>query len=193
MISVDEPRMKAAIERAKANGTTIGSADAFAAMDAATVFNVEENVWEQDDVFELPATREEALPFICSDVYKNLPRKADGTYPVGYSILVAVKNSKTGAESVKRFRPNQPCNNIPAYKWDEAQNAYVATGETFGPKNAVAQDVKLLGNQGARLDYFLGKKVRVSRLITGDQAVRKGGVVVGIARKSLPEFEVVTE
>ena len=84
MISVDDPRMKAAIERAKANGTTIGSADAFAAMDAATVFNVEENVWEQDDVFELPATREEALPFICTDVYKNLPRKADGTCRLFY-------------------------------------------------------------------------------------------------------------
>lgn len=193
MITVDDPRMKAAIERAQANGTTIGSADAFAAMDAATIVNVEENVWEQDDVFELPKTREEALPFVCVDVYKNLPRKADGTYPVGYSILVDVKNSRTGAQSIKRFRPNQPCNNIPAYKWDEAQNAYVSTGETFGPKNAIAQAVKMLGNQGARLDYFLGKKVKVSRLIAGDQAVRKGGIVVGIARKNLPEFEIVTE
>lgn len=191
MITVDDPRMKAAIERATANGTTIGGADVFNAMDSATIVNVEENVWEEGDEFELPKNREEALPFMCTDVYKNLPRKADGSFPVGYSILVDVTNSKTGAKSIKRFRPNQPCNNIPSYKWDEAQNAYVATGETFGPKNAVAQAVKLLGNQGARLDYFLGKKVKVSRILNGDQAVRKGGVVVGIQRKNLPEFEIL--
>lgn len=191
MIKKDDPMMKSAIEAAQAAGGEVGTPNVFDELDAKVVINVEENVWEEGDTFELPKTREEALDFMVKDTYKNLPPDAQGNYPVGYSVLVEVENSRTGFKGIKRFRPNQPANSIPEYKWDEAQNAYMATGKTFGPKNALAAQFKTLHNQGARLDAVLGKKLRVARMISGDQAVRKNGVVIAVQRKSLPEFEVV--
>ena len=191
MIKSSDPRMQSAIAAAQAAGGKVGLATIFTEMDAKTVMNVEENVWVEGDTFELPATREEALDFMVKDVYTNLPKTSTGEYPTGYSVLVDVENPRTGAHTIKRFRPNQPANSIPEYKWDEAQNAYLATGSTFGPTNALAAELRLLHSQGARLDAVLGKKLRVVRMISGDQALRKAGVVVGVQRKNLPEFEVV--
>lgn len=192
MIEVTDPRMKSAIEAAAANGGEVGKASVLNDLDAATIVNVEENVWEEGDTFELPATREECLPFIVKDTFTNLPKKADGTYPVGYSVLVDVENKRTGFKGIKRYRPNQPANSIPEYKWDDVQNAYLATGNTFGPKNALAEQIRSLRTQGARLDAVLGKKLTVSKVISGDQAQRKAGMVVGVQRKNLPEFEVLS-
>ena len=191
MITNYTPRMEAAIDAAKAGGTEVGSANIFDDLDKADNVNIEEYVWEEGDEFELPVSREAAAPFMCKDVYKNLPRKADGTYPVGYSVLVDVHNSMTGAVCIKRFRPNQLCKSVPEYKYDVAKGEYIATGKFIGPDNDFANEVRPARTLGARLDLCWGKKLKVARIIRVDTAIRQKGVVVGTTTKCLPEFVVV--
>jgi hypothetical protein len=187
--------MKAALAAAGARkNAVVGSAETLAAMDAAQVVNFDENVWDEDDQFTLPKTREEVLPFLVTDTLENLVITSGenaGKHPQAHSVLVEVTNTRTKKTSVKRFRPNAMAQSIPMYKWDEAQQAYMATGENLGPNNELSQAISLILSQGQRLDYVLGKTLRVKRLIPGDVARYQKGVLVGIRRRYVPEFEIV--
>lgn len=194
-LKATDPIFKAAIEAAKARGTIVGSDQTLADMDAATVVNFDENVWEEGDVFTLPATREELKPFLCTDVLENLPVLQNGPrageHPQAHSVLVLVKNKNTKKETVKRYRPNTPAISDPLYKWDEGQQAYMAAGGNLASKSKLAQAVTLLPNQGARLDYVLGKTIEVKHILSGDVARRQGGVVTGVRRRYIPDMEIV--
>ena len=186
------PIMQAAIDAAKARGTIVGEEQTLADLDAATVVNFDENVWEEGDVFTLPKTREELKPFLCTDVLENLPvSERTGEHPKAHSVLVIVKNKNTKKESVKRYRPGTPCISDPLYKWDEGQQTYLAAGGNLASKTALAQALSVLPNQGARLDYVLGKTIEVKRIISGDVARRQRNVITGVRRRYIPEMEIV--
>lgn len=193
-LKATDPIFKAAIEAAKARGTIVGDNQTLADMDAATVVNFDENMWEEGDVFTLPATREELKPFLCTDVLENFPvNPQTGEHPKAHSILVLVKNKKTNKETVKRYRPNAPAISDPLYKWDEAQQTYLAAGGNLASKTALAQAISLLPNQGARIDYVLGKTIEVKHILSGDVARRQGGVITGIRRRYIPEMDIVSQ
>ena len=185
--------MVSAIERAKSQGGEIGKMEFLKEMDNAPTYDLSENTFEPGDTFTLPATREEVLPFLIKDVYTRLPKsRITGLHPVGYSILVVVKNDKTGKECVKRFRVNAPCNSFAEYIRDDEHDTYITTGKIIGPKNEFAEKIRSLKNQGARLDYMLGKTLKVTDTIyEGSAAIMTAGMVTGIRKRFLPEFTIV--
>jgi hypothetical protein len=194
MISANDPMFIAAIARAKAQGGEIANDDTFLKeMDKANVIDLSENTFESGDTFTIPATRDEVLKVLVKDVYERLPKsRITGEHPVGYSILVGVENAKTGKKCIKRFRVNAPCNSFAEYVKDDANDAYLATGKVIGPKNELAEKIRVLGTQGARLDALLGKTLKVSdNWHEGTAAVMTAGVVTGVRKRFLPEFEEV--
>jgi hypothetical protein len=192
MIKADDPIFVAAIARAKSQGGQVGNQAFLAEMDNASVIDLSENTFEQGDTFTIPATREEVLKVLVKDVYTRLPKsRITGEHPVGYSILVGVENATNGKKCIKRFRVNAPCNSFAEYAKDDANDAYLATGQVIGPKNALAEKIRNLGTQGASLDALLGKTLTVDLLIPGNAAVMTNGTVTGVRKRFLPQFSEV--
>lgn len=193
-VKASDPIMKAAIEAAKARNGKVGDPSILAELDKKTVVNFDENVWEEGDRFEMPKTRDELKDFLVADTLENLTIQSGehaGEHPVAYSVLVLVTNKNTKKQTVKRYRPSTPAISDPIYKYDEAQQTYMATGANLASKTPLAEAISLLPTQGARLDYVLGKTIEVTHILSGDVARRQGNVVVGVRRRYIPEMSEV--
>ena len=191
MITTYFTPLEAAINRIKASGGEVGNPEFLAEMDKAGVINLSRNTFEVGDTFTIPATRDDVVPFLVKDFLTNYPKsRITGQHPVDYSILVEVKNSKTGIH-LRRFRVNDPCNSFKEYRRED--DTYIPTGKIIGPQNELAEKLRPLNNQGARLDYLLGKTLRVENHIFGDAPIFTCGMITNICRRWLAEFIVVPD
>lgn len=160
-------------------------------LDAKATVNFEENIFNFNDEFEMPDTREEAEKVLIAETYENLPVNANGEHPVGYSVVVEVVNN--GSTTFKKFRVASPKASFPEYRFDAANNSYVPTGRTISPDNELARELKKCSNQGQCLDVMLGKKIRVVGFAEGNAAGRrdKDNRIVSTTFRRLPIFEIV--
>ena len=160
-------------------------------LDAKATVNFEENIFNLNDEFEMPDTREEAEKVLIEETYENLPVNNNGEHPKGYSVVVEVVNN--GNKSFKKFRVTSPKASFPEYRFDAANNSYVPTGRTIGPDNELARELKKRSTQGQCLDVVLGKKLRVVGFAEGNAAGRrdKDNRIISTTFRRLPVFEIV--
>lgn len=159
-----------------------------------TTLDVSENIFEEGDTFTFPANEEEMLKVIVKDTYKNLPKikrgKRAGEYPSGFSVLVFVKNEKTGAESVKKFRASSASAGFNEYAFDPVNEVYVSTGNRVENTNNLCKTIRSQQNLWDSFACLYGKTLKVKTFVSGNAPVFDDrGVVISIKRRDIPVWE----